>query len=279
MRSYRSLALLLLIVALTPFSQARAGLERAPNIIIILSDDQGFADVGCYGAEGFTTPNLDRMADEGMRFLDFHVAASVCSPSRAALMTGSYPQRVGLPVVIEVDSPFGLNADEETLPELLKRAGYATGMVGKWHLGDRPQFLPRQHGFDEYFGVPYSNDQWPWHPTKKLFFPDMRVVDGDKIVEYNPDQSQLVRRYTERALEFIDRNREQPFFLYLCHHMPHVPLAASEAFRGKSARGPYGDACMEVDWSVGQVLAKLKELTLDDETLVIFVSDNGPGLS
>ena len=255
------------------------GRDRPPNVIIILSDDQGYADVGCFGAEGFTTPRLDRMAEEGMRFQEFHVASSVCSPSRAALLTGSYPQRVGLPVVLEADSPYGLNADEETVPELLKQAGYATGMVGKWHLGDRPQFLPIRHGFDEYFGIPYSNDQWPRHPTKKIFFPDLPLMEGDRVIEYNPDQTQLVRRYTERAVQFIERNQQQPFFLYLCHHMPHVPLFVSESFRGKSARGPYGDACMEVDWSVGEVLDTLKRLSVDEQTLVIFLSDNGPWLS
>ncbi len=265
------------MLALLPALVAAA--ERPPNVVIILSDDQGYADVGCFGAEGFTTPHLDRMAAEGMRFQDFHVASSVCSPSRAALMTGSYPQRVGLPVVLEADSPYGLNADEQTIPELLKAAGYATGMVGKWHLGDRPQFLPTRHGFDEYFGIPYSNDQWPRHPTKKIFFPDLPLMEGEKVVEYNPDQTQLVRRYTERAVQFIERERQQPFFLYLCHHMPHVPLFVSEAFRGKSARGPYGDACMEVDWSVGQVLDALKRLKIDDDTLVVFLSDNGPWLT
>ena len=265
------------MIALAPALVAAA--QRPPNVVIILSDDQGYADVGCFGAEGFTTPHLDRMAAEGMRFQDFHVASSVCSPSRAALMTGSYPQRVGLPVVLEADSPYGLNADEQTIPELLKAAGYATGMVGKWHLGDRPQFLPTRHGFDEYFGIPYSNDQWPRHPTKKIFFPDLPLMEGEKVIEYNPDQTQLVRRYTERAVQFIERSGQQPFCLYLCHHMPHVPLFVSEAFRGKSARGPYGDACMEVDWSVGQVLDALKRLKIDDDTLVVYLSDNGPWLA
>ncbi|HWB00207.1 MAG TPA: sulfatase, partial [Pirellulales bacterium] len=247
--------------------------------MIILTDDQGYADLGCFGAEGFATPNLDRMAREGMRFQEFHVASSVCSPSRAALMTGCYPQRVGLPVVLEADSETGLSADEETLPELLKQAGYATGMFGKWHLGDRPQFLPTRHGFDEYFGTPYSNDQWPRHPTKKIFFSDLPLMEGEKIVAYNPDQSQFTRWYTERSIDFIERHKDEPFFLYIAHNMPHVPLAASDRFQGKSARGPYGDACEEIDWSVGEVLATLKRLELDERTLVIFFSDNGPWLT
>jgi arylsulfatase A len=278
MKIFRALAWLALVA--TPLTiQAAAPVKRPPNIVIMLSDDQGYADVGCFGAEGFTTPNLDRMAAEGMRFQEFHVASSVCSPSRAALMTGCYPQRVGLPVVLEADSAIGLSAAEDTIPELLKRAGYATGMVGKWHLGDRPQFLPIRHGFDEYFGIPYSNDQWPRHPTKKIFFPDLPLMEQDRVIEYNPDQTQLVRRYTERAVQFIERHQKRPFFLYLAHHSPHVPLFVSERFRGKSARGLYGDACMELDWSAGEVLATLERLKIDEQTLVIFFSDNGPWLS
>ncbi|HEX4132612.1 MAG TPA: sulfatase [Pirellulales bacterium] len=270
--------LLVLLLANSVYGQQPPSAPR-PNVIVILSDDQGYADLGCFGAEGFETPNLDRMAREGIRFQEFHVASSVCSPSRAALMTGCYPQRVGLPAVLEADSETGLNADEETLPELLKQAGYATAMFGKWHLGDRPQFLPTRHGFDEYFGLPYSNDQWPFHPTKKIFFPDLPVMEGERIVGHNPDQSQLTRWYTERSINFIERNKDRPFFLYVAHNMPHVPLAASEQFRGKSKRGLYGDACMELDWSVGEIQATLKRLGIDDRTLVIYFSDNGPWLS
>jgi arylsulfatase A-like enzyme len=250
-----------------------------PNVVIVLTDDQGFADLGCYGATGFQTPNLDRMAREGMRFLDFYVASSVCSPSRAALMTGCYPQRVGLPVVLEADSAIGLNSREETIAELLQQAGYATGLIGKWHLGDRPEFLPTRHGFQEYFGLPYSNDMTPNHPTKKTFFPDLPLMEGERVVAYNPDQSRLTGMYTERAVAFIEKHKDHPFFLELAHNMPHVPLHVSEAFRGKSKQGLYGDACQELDWSVGEVLATLKRLDLDDRTLVIFLSDNGPWLS
>jgi arylsulfatase A-like enzyme len=255
------------------------GAGRKPNFIIILTDDQGYADVGCFGAEGFETPHLDRIAAEGMRFSDFYVGSSVCSPSRAALLTGCYPQRVGLPVVLEADSETGLSSQEEIIPQILKPQGYATGMFGKWHLGDRPQFLPTRHGFDEYFGLPYSNDMWPNHPTKKNFFPDLPLMEGEKIIAYNPDQTQLTTWYTERSVKFIENNKDRPFFLYLAHNMPHVPLHVSEKFKGKSKLGLYGDACMEIDWSVGQVLAALKRLGLDEHTLVIFTSDNGPWLS
>jgi arylsulfatase A-like enzyme len=248
-------------------------------VVIILTDDQGYADVGCFGAKGFRTPNLDRMAREGMRFSDFYVASSVCSPSRAALMTGCYPQRIGLPIVLEANSEIGLSSQEETIPELLKKAGYATGMFGKWHLGDQRQFLPTRHGFDEYFGLPYSNDMWPFHPVKKNFFPDLPLLEGERPVAYNPDQSQLTTWYTERSVAFIKKHKDQPFFLYLAHNAPHVPLFVSDKFRGKTDRGLYGDICEEIDWSVGQVLKTIQRLGLDDRTLVIFFSDNGPWLS
>ncbi|MBE3096358.1 MAG: sulfatase, partial [Planctomycetes bacterium] len=256
-----------------------ASAGRKPNFIIILTDDQGYADVGCFGAEGFQTPHLDRMASEGIRFSDFYVGSSVCSPSRAALMTGCYPQRVGLPIVLEADSETGLSAEEETIPEILKAQGYATGMFGKWHLGDRPPFLPTRHGFDEYFGLPYSNDMWPFHPTKKNFFPDLPLIEGEKVVATNPNPGQLTTWYTERSVRFIEKHRDQPFFLYLAHNMPHVPLGVSDKFKGKSECGLYGDVCMEIDWSVGEVLAALKRLGLDEHTLVVFISDNGPWLS
>lgn len=252
--------------------------DPKPNIVIILTDDMGYADLGCFGAQGFETPNLDRMAREGMRFLDFYVGSSVCSPSRAALLTGCYPQRIGLPVVLEADSETGLSGEEKTIPEMLKQVGYATGMFGKWHLGDRPAFLPTRHGFDEYFGLPYSNDMWPFHPTKKDFFPDLPLLEGEKVIGYNPDPANLTTWYTERAVRFIEKHRSEPFFLYLAHNMPHVPLGVSDKFKGKSARGLYGDVCEEIDWSVGQVLETLQRLKLDENTLVIFTSDNGPWL-
>ncbi|MCF6268964.1 MAG: sulfatase [Melioribacteraceae bacterium] len=250
------------------------------NFIIIFTDDQGYADVGSFGAEGFETPNLDAMADEGMRFTSFYVAAPSCTPSRASLLTGAYPLRVGLERVLRPASKTGINKIEQTLPELLQDAGYATACIGKWHLGDVEEFLPTQHGFDEFFGLPYSNDMWPLNPKAKLGqFPPIPLIDGSKAIEFNPDQSQLTTRYTERAVDFIEKNKEKPFFLYLAHSMPHVPLFVSDKFKGKSKQGLYGDVIMEIDWSVGEILNKLKELNLDTNTLVLFTSDNGPWLT
>jgi arylsulfatase A len=249
-----------------------------PNFVIVLCDDAGYADVGCFGAEGYETPNIDRMAAEGVRFTDFYAAAASCTPSRAALLTGCYPQRVGLPHVIGPSARIGISAEEQTIAEVLKPLGYATACYGKWHLGHHPEFLPPRHGFDEYFGLPYSNDMWPHHPTSSSY-PDLPLVEGERVLEYNPDQKNLTTWYTERAVRFIENNRDRPFFVYLPHSMPHVPLHVSEKFRGKSKRGLFGDVIMEIDWSVGQILSALKRLGLDEKTLVIFCSDNGPWLS
>ena len=249
-----------------------------PNVVIIFTDDQGYQDVGCFGAKGFKTPKLDRMAKEGVRFTDFYVAAGSCTPSRAALMTGCYPQRIGLPKVLGPHSKIGISAEEETLAEVLKTRGYATGCFGKWHLGDSVKFLPKQHGFDEYFGLPYSNDMWPEHPTVKSF-PPLPLIEGNEVVAYNPDQTKLTTWYTQRAVRFIENNKGKPFFLYVPHNMPHVPLFVSDKFKGRSKRGLYGDVIMEIDWSVGRILAALRRNHLDKNTLVIFTSDNGPWLS
>jgi arylsulfatase A len=249
-----------------------------PNIVIIFCDDVGYADIGVFGAKGYETPNLDRMAAEGVKFTDFYAAASLCSPSRAALLTGCYPQRVGLPNVLGPADKIGISDQEQTIAEILKPLGYATACYGKWHLGHHPKFLPTRHGFDEYFGLPYSNDMWPYHPTNKSF-PDLPLIEGERIVEYNPDQTQLTTWYTEHAVRFIEKNKDQPFFLYVPHSMAHVPLFVSDKFKGKSERGLYGDVMMEIDWSVGQILSTLKRLNIDEKTLVIFCSDNGPWLS
>jgi len=249
-----------------------------PNVVIIFCDDVGYADIGVFGAKGYETPNLDRMAAEGVKFTDFYAAASSCTPSRAALMTGCYPQRVSLPNVIGPDAKIGISDDEQTIAETLKPLGYATACYGKWHLGHHPKFLPTRHGFDEYFGLPYSNDMWPYHPTNKSF-PDLPLIEGERIIEYNPDQTQLTTWYTERAVRFIEKNKDRPFFLYVPHSMAHVPLFVSDKFKGKSERGLYGDVMMEIDWSVGQILSTLKRLDIDEKTLVIFCSDNGPWLS
>ncbi|MFB0555305.1 MAG: sulfatase-like hydrolase/transferase [Phycisphaerae bacterium] len=257
--------------------EGTSGVDK-PNVIIVFCDDVGYADVGVFGAKGYKTPNIDRMAAEGMKFTDFYAAAPSCTPSRAALMTGCYPQRVSLPNVIGPSAKIGISDDEQTIAEVLKPLGYATACYGKWHLGHHPKFLPMRHGFDDYFGLPYSNDMWPNHPTNKTF-PDLPLIEGERIIEYNPDQTQLTTWYTERAVRFIEKNKDRPFFLYLPHSMAHVPLFVSDKFKGKSEQGLYGDVMMEIDWSVGQILSTLKRLGIDKKTLVIFSSDNGPWLS
>jgi arylsulfatase A-like enzyme/lysophospholipase L1-like esterase len=250
---------------------------RPPNFVIIFTDDQGYADVGCFGAKGFQTPNLDRMAREGMRLTNFYAAQPVCSASRTALLTGCYPNRVGILGALNPSSKHGISDSERTLAQVLKPRGYATAIYGKWHLGHHSRFLPTRHGFDDYFGLPYSNDMWPKHPTAK--FPPLPLIEGEKTVATNPDQTQLTTWYTERAVKFIEKSKDRPFFLYVAHSMPHVPLHVSDKFKGKSRRGLYGDVIMEIDWSVGQILAALKKAGVDDRTLVLFSSDNGPWLS
>ena len=263
-----------------------------PNIVIIFTDDQGYADVGKFGAEGFTTPNLDRMADEGAVFRNFHDAQPVCSASRCALLTGCYPNRLGMHLALQSHSKVGISDKETTLAQLLKQQGYATGMFGKWHLGDAPQFMPLRHGFDEYFGLPYSCDMWPGHPDLitnlptlmaaiKREYPNLPIWDGEKKFREEmsiDDLNHLTTWYTERAVKFIGQHKSDPFLLYVAHNMPHVPLGVSEKFRGKSARGLYGDVIEEIDWSVGQILAALHRNGLEENTLVIFTSDNGPWL-
>ncbi len=268
--------------------------RRLPNIVLILTDDQGYADVGCYGAQGFATPHLDEMAAGGVRFTDFY-AAPVCSPSRAGLLTGCYPPRVGISRVLVPNSAIGLNPDEITIAGLLRERGYATACIGKWHLGDAPEFLPTRHGFDEYYGIPYSNDMTL---TRRIEFAEDAVlrsgvtkeqissgiaanylvplVRDERIIEFPADQTTLTKRYTEEAIRFISRNQSRPFFLFLSHTMPHVPLAVSPRFRGRSERGMYGDVIEELDWSVGELLRELARHGLDDDTLVVFASDNGP---
>jgi arylsulfatase A len=270
------------IAAISLTATLPAATARLPNIVIIFTDDQGYADVGVFGAKGYSTPNLDRLATQGRMFTNFHVAQPVCSASRAALLTGCYSNRIGIPGALGPGATLGINADEMTLAELLKQAGYVTGMAGKWHLGRPTQFLPVHHGFDEYYGLPYSNDMWPFHPGAKAGYPPLPLLEGDQPVKVgltHEDQEQLTTRYTERAVAFIKRNQNRPFFFYLAHSMPHVPLHVSSKFKGKSAQGLYGDVIMEIDWSVGEIMRTLDELRLAENTFLIFTSDNGPWLS
>lgn len=281
--------------------------KRPPNIVLILADDQGYGDLGCYGSPYIRTPNIDRMAREGMRCTDFY-AQSLCGPSRAALLTGSYPARNSLNFNHIPGAKTGIHPNEITIPELLKQANYATQIIGKWHLGDAKEFLPTRNGFDNWYGLPYSNDMWPYHPkvtrtgpenavAKAVreraeltgfdgqgqhyppnWFPPLPLMHNDKVEETNPDQTKLTASYTAEALRFVTANKSRPFFLYLAHAMPHVPLFPGAAFDGKSLRGRYGDVIQELDDSTGRILNKLKELGLDNDTLVIYTSDNGPWL-
>ncbi len=252
-----------------------------PNIIIIFTDDQGYNDVGCYGSPNIKTPHLDRMANEGIKLTSFYAAQAVCSASRAALLTGCYPNRIGIHGAFMPNAKKGLNHKEMTIAELLKPLGYHTAIFGKWHLGDHPDFLPLNHGFDEFYGIPYSNDMWPYHPQQGPIFDfgPLPLIEGSEIIDTLDDQSNLTVEITEKSLEFIRSNKDDPFFLYLAHPQPHVPLFVSDRFKGKSDRGLYGDVIMEIDWSTGQILQTLKEEGIDDKTMVIFTSDNGPWLS
>jgi arylsulfatase A-like enzyme len=266
--------LLLAVVLITSWAGAA---DRPPNFVLVYCDDLGYGDLSCYGRTEYKTPRLDKLASEGMRFTDYHTAAAVCSASRAALMTGCYPQRVGILGALGPQAKHGINADELLLPEILKAQGYATAIYGKWHLGHLPPFLPKRHGFDDYFGLPYSNDMWPFHPTAK--FPALPLIDGDATIHLNPDQTKLTQWYTERGVKFIEANKDQPFFLYLPHTFPHVPLFVGYDHYGKTGAGIYGDVINEIDSSVGRILDTLDRLQLAENTVVVFASDNGPWIT
>jgi len=254
--------------------------KTPPNVIIIYVDDMGYGDLSSFGNPTIYTPQLDKMAAEGMKLTQFYVAAPVCTPSRAALMTGSYPKRVGLEKgVLFPKSVTGLNPKEETIADVLKEKGYTTACIGKWHLGHQEKFLPHNNGFDEFYGIPFSNDmskkeqgylgnnKYPW---------SLPLLSQSDTLELDPDQHTLTKRLTERAVKFIKKNKKKPFFLYLAHPMPHIPIYASGKFQNTSVRGPYGDTIEEIDWSVGQILETLKKQGIDENTMVVFTSDNGP---
>ncbi len=267
----------LFLLLLLPLSCIAAG--PPPNVVIIFCDDLGYADIGPFGASAYKTPNLDRMASEGRKFSRFYVSSAVCSASRAALLTGCMHSRVNIHGAFGPGAKQGLNPSETTLAEILKAKEYATGIFGKWHLGRPVPLLPRQQGFDEYFGLPYSNDMWPKHPETPKAYPPLPLMEGDAVLRTLDDQSDLTAQITERAVDFIARNKARPFFLYVPHPQPHVPLFCSERFRGKSGAGLYGDVIQELDWSTGEILKALQTHGLDERTLLIFTSDNGPWLS
>lgn len=256
-------------------------IKRAPNVVLIFTDDQGYQDVGVFGSPDIETPNLDQMAKEGIKLTNYYSAQPICSASRAGILTGCYPNRIGIHNALGPGQKIGINASETTLAEMLKANGYKTAIFGKWHLGDDLKFLPTRHGFDEYFGIPYSNDMWPFHPWQgEVFnFPPLPLFENETVIDTLTDQSQLTTQLTERSVDFINRNKDNPFFLYVPHPQPHVPLFVSEKFKGKSKRGLYGDVIMEIDWSAGQILEALKKNGIDDNTIVIFTSDNGPWLA
>ena len=273
----------LVFAGLLPFqAQAQVQAQKVPNVIIVLLDDMGYGDLSVTGASGYKTPNIDRICVEGMRFTHYYSPQAVSSASRAGLLTGCYPNRIGFSGALGPGSKVGIADSEETIAEVLKKKGYACAAFGKWHLGDHPKFLPVNHGFDEYYGIPYSNDMWPFHPQNPRGYPPLPMIEGDRIV--NPemtaaDQEQMTTQFTERSVQFIEKNKNKPFFLYLAHPMPHVPLFVSEKFKGKSEYGTYGDVKMEIDWCMGEILKALKKNGIDENTLIIFTSDNGPWIN
>ncbi|MEC3908478.1 sulfatase [Tamlana sp. 2201CG12-4] len=272
--------LLLLFALLTMSCQIKPDNKDGskPNVIIIFTDDQGYADLSCYGATAYQTPHLDHLAAQGIRFTDFYVPATVCTPSRAALLTGAYPKRVGMHKgVLRPFSDTGLSPDEYTMAEMLKDVGYQTACIGKWHLGHHPEFMPNNQGFDYYFGVPYSNDMDSYYySTVNFQSPPLPLYENEKQIEAGPDQRYLTKRFTDVAIDYIKEHKEASFFVYLAHIMPHIPLHASEDFEGKTSYGLYGDVITELDWNVGRLVTFLKKEGLFENTIIVYTSDNGP---
>jgi len=278
-------------LALSLQAQKRSVVSITPNIVLIFMDDMGYGDPEVYGGFPYRTPNINKLAASGMRFTNFYAAQAVCSASRAALLTGCYPNRVGISGALMPWSTVALNPKEATIASIVKTKGYATGMIGKWHLGAKAPYLPTSYGFDEYLGLPYSNDMWPVGfdgipitdtANKKSKYPPLQLLDGfNPVMPINnlEDQSKLTTLYTERAVSFIGKNKNKPFFLYLAHSMPHVPIAVSSKYKNKSGAGLFGDLMMEIDWSIGEVMKALDKNGLTKNTLIIFTSDNGPWLT
>lgn len=288
----RFLAYAIIVAGFSGFTEREIPQEKTttPNVILILTDDMGYGDLECYGGFPYHTPHINKLANQGMRFTNFYVSQAVCSASRSSFLTGCYPNRIGISGALFPTSPIALHSDEETIAELLKAKGYKTGIVGKWHLGCTEPYLPLQHGFDEYLGLPYSNDMWPVDydgkpldtSTNRGKYPPLPLLDGNikiETISTLDDQAMLITRYTERAVQFINKNKKDPFFLYFAHSMPHVPIAASPKFKGKSGAGLYGDVMEEIDWSVGELIKTLETNGLTKNTIVIFTSDNGPWLT
>lgn len=249
---------------------------KNPNIVLVYFDDMGYGDLSRTGAIEYRTPQMDKLANDGIFFSQFYSPQGVCSASRAGLLTGCYPNRIGISGALDHTSKNGIPPSETTIAEMLKANGYKTAAYGKWHLGHLPQFLPTSQGFDEFFGIPYSNDMWPNHPVTKNYYPELPLYQNTEIIQKNPDQTQFTTQFTEKTIDFIRKNQKNRFFIYLAHPMPHVPLHVSDKFKGKSKQGLFGDVMMELDWSIGQIRKTLEDLKLDKNTLLIITSDNGP---
>jgi len=282
----------LLFLFLVTFNYQNSYSQEDPNIVIILLDDMGYGDIESFGAIDYQTPNINNLADNGMLFTNFYSAQAVCSASRAGLLTGTYPNRIGIHGALFPQSKVGLNISEKTIAEILKEKNYKTAVIGKWHLGYQKEFLPLNHGFDYYYGIPYSNDMWPVdfdgnqiendNDWRKKNYPQLPIIENfNKVAEVRTleDQAELTTVYTKKSVEFINKNADKPFFLYVPHSMPHVPIAASKKFKGKSKQGLYGDVIMELDWSLGEIVKALRKNGILENTMIIFTSDNGPWLN
>ncbi len=279
MRLFSDSYLLICLISIIFSSCNSVGEQKSPNIIFILTDDLGFEDLSSYGSKLINTPYLDKLAKEGALLNSYYSTQAVCSASRASILTGSYPNRIGFSGALGPNSKKGINPNELLISEMLKINGYKTAIYGKWHLGDNKKFLPTRHGFDDFYGILYSNDMWPFHAEYPDSYPDLMLYEKEEPIKILEDQSNLTKELTLKSVEFINKNKENPFFLYLAHPQPHVPLFASSDFKGKSKNGLYTDVIQEIDYSVGLIMKALKDNNLEDNTIVVFTSDNGPWLS